>query len=96
MLAAADISSSGPLGLARAQGLAVLYSQVLATFVKDDDPGSARTMARLDRALSRGEWWAGVLDNLCRFVPRCRPRRRSQAVEDSLTGEDDGAEPVAI
>ena len=96
MLTAADISSSGPLGLARAQGLAVLYSQVLATFVKDDDPGSARTMARLDRALSRGEWWAGVLDNLCRFVPRCRTRRRSQAVEDSLTGEDDGAEPVAI
>ena len=96
MLAAADISSSGPLGLARAQGLAVLYSQVLATFVKDDDPGSARTMARLDRALSRGEWWAGVLDNLCRFVPRCGPRRRSQAVEESLTGEDDGAEPVAI
>jgi AcrR family transcriptional regulator len=96
MLAAADIPSSGPVGLARAQGLAILYGQVLGTFVSDEDPGSARTMARLDRALSRGEWWAGLLDNLCRFVPRCGPRRRSHAADDSLPGEDDGAEPVAI
>ena len=69
MLAAANLPSGGPVGMIRAQGLALLYGQVLATFIDDDDPGHARTMARLDRALSRGEWWAGMLDNLCRFVP---------------------------
>jgi hypothetical protein len=65
---------------------------VLATFVDDDDPGHARTMARLDRALSRGEGWVGLLDNLCRFVPGCAPRRRPH----STTDEDDAPEPVAI
>jgi AcrR family transcriptional regulator len=92
MLAGADIPSSGPLGLMRAQGLAVLYGQVLSTFVDDDDPGHARTMAQLDRALSRGEWWVGLLDNLCRLVPGCAPRRRPH----STIEEDDAPEPVAI
>ena len=92
MLAAADLPSGGPVGLMRAQGLAILYGQALGTFVEDDDPGHARTMARLDRALSRGEWWASMLNNLCRLVPGCAPRRRSRAAVQ----EDDGAEPVAI
>jgi hypothetical protein len=76
----------------RAQGLALLYGQVLATFIDDDDPGHARTMARLDRALSRGEWWAGMLDNLCRFVPACAPRRRSRSAPE----EEGGTEALAV
>ncbi len=92
MLAAADLPSGGPVGLIRAQGLALLYGQVLATFVDDDDPGRARTMARLDRALSRGDWWACMLNNLCRFVPACAPGRRSR----SAPQEDDGAEAMAV
>lgn len=91
MLAAADISSSGPVGTARAQGLALLYGQVLTTFIDDDEPGYPRTMAALDRALARGQWWIGLFDRMCRLVPGCRPRRRHHA---SLH-EDDG-EPVAI
>src|SRR5262249_40798638 len=50
MLTAADISASGPRGMIRAQGLACLYASVLRTWVDDDDPGHARTMAALDRA----------------------------------------------
>lgn len=92
MLAAANLPSGGPVGMIRAQGLALLYGQVLATFIDDDDPGHARTMARLDRALSRGEWWAGMLDNLCRFVPACAPRRRSRSAPE----EDSGAEALAV
>ena len=76
MLAAAGIHWSGPRGMVRAQGLAVLYARVLRTFVHDDDEGHARTMAELDRALGRGARLLGVLDDLCRFVPGCRPRRR--------------------
>ena len=82
MLAAADISSSGPRGLVRAQGLALLFARALRTFVDDDDEGHARTMAVLDRELARGARWVGLLDDLCRFVPRCRPRRRRARERD--------------
>lgn len=79
MLAAAGIGGAGPRGALRAQGLALLYSSVLRTWVRDDDPGLARTMAALDRALARGQRFAGFLDDLC-FIPsrlcRLRPRRR--------------------
>ncbi|HEX2652825.1 MAG TPA: TetR/AcrR family transcriptional regulator [Xanthobacteraceae bacterium] len=77
MLTAADIKAAGPRGALRAQGLAVLYASVLRTWVNDDDPGLARTMAALDRGLARAERWSNLLDDLCRFSPlRCRPRER--------------------
>ena len=79
MLTAAGINASGPRGVMRAQGLAVLFGGVLRVWIDDDDPGLARTMAALDRALARGQRFAGLLDDLCR-VPsrlcRLRPRRR--------------------
>src|SRR5256886_13569561 len=79
MLTAADISAAGPRGMIRAQGLAVLFAGVLRTFLHDDDPGLARTMSALDRALARGQRFSGFLDDLCRIpacVCRARPRRR--------------------
>jgi AcrR family transcriptional regulator len=77
MLAAAGISSSGLRGALRAQGLACLYGDVLRTWLRDDDPGMARTMAELDRQLSRGARFAQGLDALCSLAPRpCRRARR--------------------
>jgi AcrR family transcriptional regulator len=77
MLTAAGIGASGPRGVIRAQGLAMLYAQVLRIWVRDDDPGQARTMAALDRALARGQRFAGFLDDLCRIPARaCRLRSR--------------------
>src|SRR5260370_5903549 len=87
MLAAADISPSGPLGAFRAQGLALLFATVLRTRVHDEDPGLARTMSALERALARGQSLAGFLDDLCRIpacVRRARPRRRRDADEDTI------------
>ena len=78
MLAAADISSSGPRGMVRAQGMALLFASVLRTWINDDDPGLARTMAALDRALARGQRCSGLLDGALRMVAcagRPRPRR---------------------
>jgi len=88
MLAAADISSSGPKGMLRAQGLAMLFASVLRTWLDDEDPGLARTMAALDRALARGQRWSGLLDDLiavpARLCPR-RPRpRRDAAGEETV------------
>ena len=85
MLAAADIGSAGPRGMLRAQGLALLFASVLHTWVDDDDPGHARTMAALDRALARGQRWSGVLDEALR-LSACvgsRRRRRDRSGEQS-------------
>ncbi len=55
MLTAAGIDADGPAGLVRTGGLGSLYSSVFRTWLADDDPGLARTMAALDRRLRRGE-----------------------------------------
>lgn len=94
MMTAADIDAQGPLGAMRAQGLALLFASVLRTWVDDDDPGLARTMAALDRELARGARWAGLLNDLCRLAPtrlfrfgrRARPRR----------GEEPGDAPATV
>jgi AcrR family transcriptional regulator len=90
MLTAADISAAGPKGMLRGQGLALLYASVLRTWLDDDDPGLARTMAALDRGLARGSWWSGLLDDLCRFVPArlCPPGRRSRRSRDAGGDEE--------
>jgi AcrR family transcriptional regulator len=90
MLTAAGINASGPRGMMRAQGLAVMFGSVLRTWVRDEDPGLARTMAALDRALARGQRFAGLLDDLCRIpsrLCRLRPRRRRR--------DDDADDTVA-
>ena len=89
MLTAAGINASGPRGMMRAQGLALLFASVLQTWVRDDDTGLARTMAALDRALGRGQRFAGLLDDLCR-VPqrlcglRSRLRRRRENPDEPI------------
>ncbi|MBN8921393.1 MAG: TetR/AcrR family transcriptional regulator [Rhizobiales bacterium] len=91
MLSAAGISTAGLRGAIRSQGMACLYADVMRTWLRDDDPGLARTMAELDRQLGRGAWWAGRLDDLCRLVPtscgRDRWRPRSERDAPSAPGE---------
>jgi len=88
MLTAAAISDSGPKGMIRAQGLALLFPPVLRTWVRDDDPGQARTLAALDRALASGQRWAGFLDDLCRIPEAaCSARRAMRRRRDARDGE---------
>jgi len=76
MLNAAGIRASGPSGLVRAQGLSFIFARVVRTWLKDDDPGLARTMAALDKELRAGERAVIRLDRLASFLPG---RRRTQA-----------------
>jgi AcrR family transcriptional regulator len=90
MLTAAGIGASGPRGMIRAQGLAVLFASVLRTWVHDDDPGHARTMAALDRALARGQRLIGFLDDLAAIpmrLSRFRTRRRRRDEDFEETAE---------
>jgi hypothetical protein len=89
MLAAAGINASGPRGVVRAQGLALLFGLVVREWTQDDDAGLARTMAALDRALARGQRFSGFLDDLshipsrlCRLRPGRRRRRRDDDTDE--------------
>lgn len=55
MLAAAGISTEGPLGGLKLQGAVLVFANTFETWLDDDEPDLARTMARLDRELRRGE-----------------------------------------
>lgn len=89
MLSAAGISASGPKGFVRAQGMAMLFAAVVRTWLHDDDPGLARTMAELDRELSRGHRWAGFLDDLCAIPEALARRRRWRKRNRYREGTDD-------
>ena len=76
MLTAAGIGASGPKGMVRSQGLALLFANVLRTWVDDDDDNT-QTLAALDRELARGQRFAGLLDDLCRIPEAaCNLRKR--------------------
>lgn len=55
VLEAADLPSGGLAGLIRCQALAVAYGQVVRVWLDDDTADQARTMAALDKHLSRLE-----------------------------------------
>ncbi|OYX70569.1 MAG: TetR family transcriptional regulator [Rhizobiales bacterium 32-66-11] len=80
MLAAAGIDTTGLAGDVRAHGLALLFARLLDTWLKDEDPGLARTMAALDRELGTGAKMLDMLDDLAFIALPWRKRRRS-AVE---------------
>jgi ubiquinone biosynthesis protein COQ9 len=68
MLRAADIQAEGLDGQLRATGLGAVYGSVIRTWLRDDDPGLARTMAALDRRLRRGEEMLGSIDAFAKRV----------------------------
>ena len=54
MLEAAGVESEGPVGAVKLQGLVIVWTRVLRSWFRDDDPGLAATMALLDKELTRG------------------------------------------
>ena len=87
MLQAAGVRTAGIGGGVRLAGLAGVYAQVFRTWLNDEDPGLARTMAALDRRLRRGESWLMRVDEACQgfghmartLRPRVRPRPTGDA-----------------
>ena len=54
-LETAGVSGAGPFGAMRARGLAAVFLSSLFVFLRDDSPDLAKTMAHLDRNLSRAD-----------------------------------------
>ncbi len=68
MLEAAGIASEGSVGAVKLQGLVLVWSRVLRTWFRDDDPGLAPTMAKLDDELTRGGRIMGRVEDVSRLV----------------------------
>lgn len=85
-LEAAGVSASGLFGYARIKGLSYTYLYVLRTFLADDTPDLARTMAALDKALKN-------VDDLVAMIPGLRGRGVGRPGADAaMAGVD--AEPA--
>ncbi|KAA5602245.1 TetR/AcrR family transcriptional regulator [Blastochloris sulfoviridis] len=98
MLAGAGIEAKGLRGMARAQGLAMLFARVSETWLVDDDPDLSRTMAALDRELARAWDWSTRIGEVCRMIPtpRCRRDRREQSWTEPARSGDETAPAAAI
>lgn len=101
ILTGANVRADGALAAAKRAGLALVYRRAFLTWLDDDDPGLARTMATLDRALRRGESWlnrmemplslgSAVFDFARGWRGARRDRRRREAA-----GTDEAAQPPA-
>ena len=55
MLEAAGIEAEGASGAIKLQGLSLAWARVLQIWLDDDEPALSKTMAELDRVLTRGE-----------------------------------------
>ena len=101
MLQASGVNTDGLGGCIRLAGLASVYVSVFQTWLDDDDPGHARTMAALDRRLRNGERSLRMVDDALGFAARvvgrvtpfCRSRRRGprQDAGDTAAGTGAGA-----
>lgn len=54
-LKAAGAGASGPAGLLKVQGLGLIYANAFRVWLGDETPDMSRTMAALDRGLTRAE-----------------------------------------
>jgi AcrR family transcriptional regulator len=102
MLAAAGINTEGRLGTLKLQGAVLVYANTMRTWLDDDDPALARTMARLDRELRRGERVLEGAEDLRRLAAPFRAigrsfmdSRRSRRRDERRSGDGDAESPAA-
>ena len=84
MLAAAGVDTQDALGPLKLQGAVAVFARAFETFLDDDEEGLARTMARLDRELDKGERLLRLADDVhaltapfrAFFGAMCQGRRR--------------------
>jgi AcrR family transcriptional regulator len=93
MLAAAGIPTEGPLNFIKLQGMVLTQAAVTETWFDDDDPTLARTMARIDRELRRGERIMERADDVRRLTAPLRAI--GQALLDGRNRHRNRRRPVA-
>ncbi len=101
MLNAAGVSTDGIEGGLKVAGVASVYLSVFTTWLDDDDPGLARTMAALDRRLRRGERTMASIEEVTSAMKRMAsifstsPRTSDNGPSASAPGTVNEAERTA-
>ncbi|BCM82816.1 TetR family transcriptional regulator [Methylobacterium indicum] len=99
MLASAGISTEGPLGRLKLQGVVIAFARVTEVWLEDEDPALARTMAALDREIRNGERFMERAEDVRRLTAPFRAlaqslaeggRRRRRRGRDDERNEDEG------
>ena len=68
MLEAAGIDSEGSTGALKLQGLVIAWARIMDIWLEDSEPELSRTMAALDRELTRGEKMVQGIEQLDRLA----------------------------
>ena len=100
MLEAAGIDSEGSAGAIKLQGLAIAWARVMSVWLDDTERELSKTMAALDKELTRGERMVAGVDRLDQFaapfkaIARAAMERRSHSAGSSRRRprEDEEAE----
>jgi ubiquinone biosynthesis protein COQ9 len=87
MLAGAGAKLDGPGGALRVAGLGAIYAKVFDIWLADTSPSLDKTMAALDKRLTKGERWLSGVETACEdfcrlacgFLPRGWKRREPKA-----------------
>jgi len=96
-LASAGIDSEGVSGAIKLQGLALAWTRIVGVWLDDSGPDLSKTMAELDRELTRGERAVAAVEGLERFAAPfaaaaqtacAKGRRRGEALRRRARGED--------
>ncbi|MEE8626246.1 MULTISPECIES: TetR/AcrR family transcriptional regulator [Methylobacterium] len=99
MLASAGISTEGPLGRVKLQGVVIAFARVTEVWLEDEDPALARTMAALDREIRNGERFMERAEDVRRLTAPFRAlaqslaeggRRRRRRGRNDDRNEDEG------
>jgi AcrR family transcriptional regulator len=96
-LASAGIDNEGVSGAIKLQGLALAWTRIVGVWLDDSEPDLSKTMAELDRELTRGERAVAAVEGLERFAAPfaaaaqtacAKSRRAGEAVRRRARGED--------
>lgn len=77
MLESAGIEHEGTVGAIKLQGLVIAWTRILDSWFRDEDPGLAKTMAVLDRELTRGGHVVRRVEDLDRLASPFRSLARA-------------------
>ncbi|MFG5120217.1 TetR/AcrR family transcriptional regulator [Methylorubrum sp. POS3] len=100
MLAAAGIDTEGPLGRLKIQGTVLAFARTVEVWLDDEDPALARTMAKLDREIRRGETFmeraedARRLTAPLRAIGRALMERRPRRAHRERSADEDPAAAI--
>ena len=92
MLEAAGIEAQGAGGLIKLQGLALAWARLVQVWLDDEEPALSKTMAELDRVLTRGERAVAGVDRLSALTTPLTTLARA-AYDASRKGRQRGKRP---